>query len=75
MDIRLDYINKFNPGAVEEMTEIRQAYIDLDNRLTAICGETNDPALKRTYALARTNLEISSMYAIKSCCLAYEEKS
>jgi hypothetical protein len=74
MDIRLDYIYNFKDGAKEKMTEIREKYMDIDKMLYGLFIDEENPALKRTFAIARTNLEISLMYAIKTCCLKYEDE-
>jgi hypothetical protein len=77
MDNRLDYISQFNEGGVELMTAYREAYINLDETLRLLISnnETMPVTLHRTLALARTHLESSLMYAIKSVCLRFEKKS
>lgn len=74
LDIRLDFINKINPEFINKMTEIRNKFIVLDNELRKINDEMNgDSAGLRAIALARTHIETSCMYAIKSLCIAGEE--
>lgn len=75
MNIRLDYINKFEEGTYEKLEDLRRVYINLDLALQTILPLKNiDPALERAIALARTHLEESLMYGIKSLCLKYEVK-
>lgn len=71
---RLDYISKFNDTSVDCMTEIRMQYEMLDARIRDfldIMDEKEGSA--RCAALARTHLETSLMYAIKTLCLLGEE--
>lgn len=77
LDIRLDFISNFknNELAIKEMSELREKYIALDKILTDIFECEKNPALLRTLAIARTSLETSLMYAIKTCCLAYEAEN
>lgn len=77
MDNRLDFISKIEPNGIELMTAIRKAYIDLDNVLRHFTGNHANPldaAANRTLALARTHLETSLQFAIKTLCLQYEIK-
>jgi len=65
---------------LDRMSDIRQKFIDLDNDLQQIelgMDKSDQPRYSqtmRTIALARTNLETSSMYAIKSLFIAHEFK-
>ncbi len=74
MNIRLDFITDIQPGYIEKMTRIRKEYMSLDEALKVASEYTEDKAALRTIALARTNLEISLQYAIKSLCLLGEVK-
>lgn len=82
MNNRLDYINKFKPGAFEEMGKLRKQLTDIDDYLSklstsALAGnldQESDRAFQRALSLARTKLESTQMYAIKAMCLLYEDK-
>jgi hypothetical protein len=77
MNNRLDFITAIEPEGIALMTDVRQAYINLDEVLRHFTLNPNkalDPAGNRTLALARTNLETSLQYAIKTLCLQYETK-
>ncbi len=72
---RLDFISNIRSDYLEKMREIRAAYIQLDVLLQDFVDDDNydaDCGAPRTIALARTNLEISLQYAIKSLCLIGE---
>ena len=74
-DNRLDFISKISEPAVERMKLIRSQYISLDNELKDIHDLLHQRDIyegKRTIALARTNLEVSLQFAIKSLCLLGE---
>lgn len=77
LDIRLDYIDKIDPEAVEQMTRVRGIFMKIDDMLKIISDvfqlDGNSAGL-RTVAISRTNLETSLQYAIKSLCLMGEEK-
>lgn len=78
MNNRLDFIAAIEPEGIALMTDVRQAYINLDECLRHFMLNPNkalDAAGNRTLALARTNLETSLQYAIKTLCLQYEIKS
>lgn len=77
MDIRFDSITKFidRETTMETMQHIKNVFKQADGLLNELFeNEANDPVVKRAYALARTNLEISSFYAIKAWCLLNEDK-
>jgi hypothetical protein len=77
MDIRFDAIKKFinTETTLETMQHIRNVFKVADELLNELFeNEANDPVVKRAYALARTNLEISSFYAIKAWSLLNEDK-
>lgn len=79
MNNRLDYINNFEDGAIEKMTEMRAKFIALDEELRmmlyiGVNTITPNEALKRSIALARTNLEQALQYSIKSLCLKHEKR-
>ena len=73
--IRLDFITNIASEYTARMAELRAMYIELD---MAICeieddeGFDHETAALRTIALARTHLETSLQYAIKSLCLVGE---
>lgn len=75
LDIRLDYIDNIRPGAIEKMSNLRQMYIAIDG-IIDIQGDklSDNPAGQRAASLARTYLEISLQYAIKTLCLLGEIK-
>lgn len=78
MDIRLDYVSKFKDQekAITEMTALRAQYMALDATLKNMTELGNgDPAFLRSLSIARTHLETSCQYGIKSLCLGYEDKS
>lgn len=78
MNIRLDFISNIDPVGIDLMTEIRKAYMQLDEVIRHFSDNSVKPldtAGNRTLALARTNLEISLQYAIKTLCLQYEIKA
>ena len=76
MDNRLDFISDIAQEGIDLMTDMRKDFIALDLRLREI-QQTKplDQAGGRSLALARTNLEIALQYAIKTLCLAYENKA
>jgi hypothetical protein len=76
LDIRLDFITKINPITIHEMTAIRKAFMEIDDHMKVISDtleELKRPAGQRTIALARTHLETSLQFAIKSLCIMGEE--
>ena len=77
LDIRLDFISKINPMTIAEMTELRKQFIEIDEHLKIIADTLESQkkeAGQRTIALARTNLETSLQFAIKSLCIMGEEE-
>lgn len=77
MNIRLDFISNIHPQGIEHMTELREIYMRLDTLLVAHSNHQTRPldgAGNRALALARTNLETSLQYGIKTLCLQYEIK-
>jgi hypothetical protein len=75
MDNRLDFISAIDQEGIDKMTFIRNIYIELDNKLREIQQvKPLSASGGRTLALARTNLETSLQYAIKTLCLQYEKK-
>lgn len=84
LDIRLDYIEKISLEAVETMKCIRKDYIAMDKKLALMGDDAFDlewlskeqrQSIQRTVALARTNLEMSLQYAIKSLAQLGEIKT
>lgn len=76
MDNRLDFINDIDQNGIDLMTQVRKAYIHMDDVLRGFSHNPINPlnaAANRTLALARTNLEISLQYAIKTLCIQYEK--
>jgi len=76
---RLDYINKFRPGTVEKMTDLRKKYLDLEEEIRSIYDEMipHVPGYinqERVFYETLSHLEQSQMYAIKMLCLLGEEK-
>lgn len=78
-DIRLDFINNIRHEMIEAMTVIRKMYIELDSELQCVddvvCDDENKQAALRCVSIARTHLETSLQYAIKSLCLVGEIKN
>ncbi len=72
MDNRLDFISKFEDGAVEKMTEIRAKFMALDEELKQLSDGITPPGA-RVFAIARTNIESALHYAIKGLCLKFEK--
>ncbi len=77
---RLDFIDKIDPKFIEKMRNIRGMYMALDNLIAMqfpdypvlqVKGQT--AAAFRSAELARTNLEISLQYTIKTLCLLGEQ--
>lgn len=74
LDIRLDFITNIEPSVINEMTALRAQFILLDEKLQKISDDMNgDSAGLRAIALARTHIEQSCMYAIKSLCILGED--
>jgi len=76
-NIRLDFISNIEDVYVQRMKELRAMYIDLDLALSEIEEDQmfdKNPGAMRTISLARTHLETSLMYAIKSLCIIGEIK-
>lgn len=76
---RLDYINKFRPGTVEKMTELRNKYLDLEKEIKDIYYEMipyapNYINQERVFDETLSHLEQSQMYSIKMLCLLGEDK-
>ena len=77
MNIRLDFISNIDPEGLMHMKAVRNLYMKLDDILNHQSIHPEKPldgAAKRTLILAKTNLEISLQYAIKTLCLQYEIK-
>lgn len=77
MNNRLDFISNIEPTGIEIMSDIRKSYIQLDEILKHFAVnpiKLLDAAGQRSLSLARTNLETSLQYAIKTLCLQYEVK-
>ena len=73
---RLDFISNIQADCIDRMGEIRKAYMDIDAKLAEMLANPHPhPAATRTIACARTNLEISLQFAIKSLCLIGEIKN
>jgi len=76
-DNKLNHMCKFkHPVYVERMETFRNLFIDLDDKLRLIVEEDieHKGEAMRTIALARTHLEQSLMYTIKTLCILGEEK-
>ncbi len=71
IDNRLEYIGNFKDGVIEKMSHYRKLFIALDKELIKL---GDDQAGHRQLAIARTNLESSLMYAIKTIAIAGEKK-
>lgn len=77
MNNRLDYISNIDGDGLAIMKDIRNAYIKLDEILRHFSDNILNPLdaqSSRTLALARTHLEISLFYAIKTLCIQHEIK-
>lgn len=73
-DNRLDYMSKFEVDAYEKMSKIRSLYMKLDDALREIVDSREQRnGSSRCGSLARTHLETSQMYAIKTICILHEE--
>lgn len=75
-DLRLDWMNNISPEFCEKMKKTRELFIELDSAIQEFGDENNylDSGAARTLAIARTHLESSCMYTIKSLCLLGEIK-
>lgn len=75
-DNRLDFISNIKPEYIDRMKTIRTLYQHLDEVIRLQFNEDRvlPPEAFRTAALARTNLETSLQYAIKTLCLLGEVK-
>ena len=73
---RLDFIKNIDEEAINAMKRARELYIELDNFLQDLedMPEYSSSGAARTVSIARTNLEISLQFAIKSLCLVGEIK-
>lgn len=76
-------INRFKPVKAQNnlfmplCNKMREAYQALDDMLVELDQTESfvlDPEAKRTLALARTHLETSSFYAIRTLALKYKEE-
>lgn len=75
MNNRLDYIGAFKPGYVPKMEAYRRKFIDLDYELQKLEQDENISSdSKRTLGIARTGIESSCQYVIKTICLLGEDK-
>lgn len=77
MDNRLDFISNIDEEGIQLMKDVRQAFMHIDDALRHFAQDPSkplEPASNRTLALARTHLETSLQYAIKTLCLQYEKK-
>ncbi len=77
-DNRLDYIEKIDQIEIDRMTDIRSKFIALDRELQKISDDLfakkrMDDGL-RVISLARTQLEVSLQFSIKSLCILGEIK-
>lgn len=77
---RLDYITKFKPGTVEEMTKIRAKFIEIEEKISQFVEKmtdeysyNNSENICRTYDQALKHLETAQMYTIKMLCLIGED--
>jgi hypothetical protein len=73
-DIRFDVIKDIDPNYLQEMNELRDEFMALDFKLQTIGSTMSANASARAISHARTNLEISLMFAIKSLCILGEMK-
>jgi hypothetical protein len=77
LDIRLDFINKIDENYLKKMTEIREAYIKIDELLQSLFNEAENriiPAAARTISMARTSNEQACQQTIKGLCILGELK-
>lgn len=77
LDIRLDFIGKIAQNYVDKMKEIRQMYIDIDEKLCELADQAvadKSNAAGRTAALARTFNEQACQSTVKTLCLLGEIK-
>lgn len=77
-NIRLDFISNIENDYLARMAELRAMYIDLDLAIQELEDDENfehESGAMRTISLARTHLETSLQYAIKSLCLIGEVKA
>jgi hypothetical protein len=77
MDNRLDYISNIDQDGLDLMSDYRKTFIALDESLRLLTQHPEkplNPSAARTLALARTNLEISLQFTIKTLCIQFENK-
>ncbi len=75
LDIRLDFITNIEASYIEQMTQIRKLFIQIDEVLKAFADEASEQknqAAARAVALARTSNESACQSAIKTLCLLGE---
>lgn len=75
---RMDFIEKFKDGTIENMTNLRKKYLDLEEGLerlkeNAEYGMLSDNNIQRVFEQTINHLEASQMYSIKFLCLIGEE--
>jgi len=78
-EFRLDYIEDFMDGTVEEMERIRKKYVALENEIKNLLipckyNTNNLDNITRVYTETLSHIEKSQMYAIKLLCLIGEKK-
>lgn len=80
IDNRLDFISDIDSDAIEQMTELRKKFIELDEEIINLSERYPDhfnglnPAAARAASLARTHIEIGLQFAIKTLCLCGENR-
>ena len=77
MKSRLNFIYEIQPIGIQLKKEIRSLFIMTDEMLIQLGKNPSFPLdveSKRTLELARTHLEISLQFTIKTLCLQFEKK-
>jgi len=77
---RMDFIEKFEDGIIENMTKLRKMYLDLEEELERLKSLASYEKLSkentaRVFQQTINHLETSQMYSIKYLCLIGEKSS
>ena len=78
LDIRLDFITNIDPICIEQLTTVRDMYIEIDKCLQMFADQAsvkNNSAAARSVGLARTFNEQACQCTIKTICLLGEKKA
>lgn len=75
LDIRLEGIKKVRQSAIEKIDNLKKMFVQIDGIICTQAEKMKDnPAGLRAASLARTHLEIASMYTSKTLAILGEIK-